>query len=116
MTNSNKNSAVKSWQEIENDLKTLFSVKEQDLNKRCKLWQQVFQPLFPNHQLQYCKYDWRKKAFNVSDKKTVDWDNYSMEKMSKLQYPGNSEFLNSDFVKFHKAARIQRHLVTENIS
>lgn len=107
-------SSTIAWDELEKSFVNLFTSIEDDLNKRCKSWQTAFKSLFPEGSYQYSHYSWRKKAFNLTDNKDVDWDNYSFDQMSKLSYPQPPDFYNSDWVHFHKAARLQRALVVAN--
>ncbi|HEX2955331.1 MAG TPA: DUF6765 family protein, partial [Chitinispirillaceae bacterium] len=103
-----KQTAVKSWESLAKDFTTLFACDEENIDKRCANWQKRFGALFPDGSYQYSPNFWRKKAFGVTDEKDVEWDKYSMDKMSKLRYAGSPSFSESDWVKFHKAARMQR--------
>lgn len=85
-----------------------------DILNRCKQWKETFAYLFEPYS-KYFSYDketWRKAAFEGD----TNWDNYTSRNWEQLSPRKlKSNFWDSLWVHFHRAALRQRHFVLENI-
>ncbi len=85
-----------------------------DVDNRCRRWQQAFGYLFEPHPEAYAydKLAWRQSALEGP----VEWDDYSLQDWAQMPArEAKHGFWESRWVHFHRAALHQRHFVLEHL-
>jgi hypothetical protein len=103
------------WQEIEETIKQLF-LCDIDLNKKCKAWGEQFPKIFEKQDNTYDKITWRKEALGTETDKNYQRDDIPPEKFETLKFGKKEDFFNSNWVKFQRAAFLQRNLVLYSLT
>jgi len=103
------------WNDYEDRIENLLATKEDDLEKRCELWQNEFASHFQQGMYNYDSLAWRKAALQSSTYSEVDWDKQERSLMASMKFDPDDDFYDSHWIHFHRAALMQRHFVLEQI-
>lgn len=101
--------SVMSWDELAPMVTARLAVSDPDREARCRPWRTAFAHLFPAHGglPQYDPHAWEVAALGEKLKQTPFSD--AAEALgSRPSYPGRTGFVDSLWVKFHRAAAAQR--------
>lgn len=101
------------WKEISKKIKSLFNYKTTNLSKKCDKWKKEFDHWFLDEKYDYDRKDWRQDALGIDS--DVNWDEDERSDFKKRHYEMQPGFYEKPWVKFHKAALLQRHYVIENL-
>ncbi len=107
--------ALKSWDQIEDQIADKLSYSSEDLDERCDNWLEYIAREYPEIRREYSKLTWRNEALKPTDEAEVDWDDFEESDFKRLKYEMLPGFFDSFWVLFHRAALQQRHLVLENL-
>ena len=112
----NSNLKPKPWEMIETRLLSAFKYQNRDCELRCNNMRNIFRDIFGSTgKLIYDKMTWRKEALIAKKNVYYSWDRMLPARIKTLKFIARKNFLNSNWVQFHKAAFIQRMFVLKNL-
>ena len=103
------------WKALAGTVAQLLADPQEEAQRRCRAWQEVYRGLFGEELPTYDRYTWRSKALAPIASRDLEWDSFKPDDFRHLRFPGGSDFLASNWVAFHRAALRQRHLVLEQL-
>lgn len=107
--------AVIPWSRLSPALQELLADPSHDSEKRCRQWHRRFAAHFKDHSFEYDRLAWREDALKPAHRQDVAWDDFSQTALGRLRFDYHEGFYQSRWVRFHRAALKQRHLVLENL-
>lgn len=103
------------WRIISDDIRTLLEDTTENIDDRCDNWIDFLRNHFKKTKTEYDKHKWRRAALVPRKKSDIDWDKFKRKSFEKLTFAMKPGFYNSLWVKFHRAALLQRHFVLERL-
>lgn len=103
------------WKAIKNRVEKLLSSGNGDCGKRCQNWKKEFKKFFVSPQDDYEKTAWRREALKAKDISYYDWDALDPDRLKSLRFSPKRGFFDSNWVRFHRAAFLQRFFVLSNL-
>lgn len=103
------------WEAIKNRVEKLLSLGNRDHEKRCRNWKREFKEFFISPKDDYEKTAWRKEALKAKDISYYDWDALGPDRLKSLRFSPKRDFFDSNWVRFHRAAFLQRFFVLSNL-
>jgi len=103
------------WEAIKDRVEKLLSSENSDCGKRCQNWKREFHEFFISSKDDYKKTAWRKEAIKAKDISHYDWDALDPDRLKSLRFSPKRGFFDSNWVRFHQAAFLQRALVLQNL-
>lgn len=103
------------WEGVKYRIRKLLKLENKDCEKRCQNWRKQFGKFFSSRIYNYDKTDWRKEALKARSASEYNWDTLPRENLRALKFSAKRDFFNSNWVRFHKAALLQRVFVLQNL-
>ena len=103
------------WADIEDAVAELLAYEDTDCGDRCRRWEAKFDSWFPAGSYRYDERAWRNDALAPDDQEDTDWNHFDREDFGRLSFKMVPGFYQSAWVRFHRAALLQRHYVIERL-
>jgi len=103
------------WNAIRNLLEKVLNLENQGCDKRCENWKSKFSQFFLSIGDNYEKTAWRREALKAKDTSYYDWDRLDPQRLKSLRFSSKEGFFDSNWVRFHRAAFLQRAFVLQNL-
>ncbi|MBW2455801.1 MAG: hypothetical protein JRI68_14890 [Deltaproteobacteria bacterium] len=103
------------WTGLEADIAGLLAFEDTDGDTRCEQWAAKFDRWFAPGAYRYDELAWRTEALDPDDATDTDWNHFEREDFGRLRFKMTPGFYQSPWVRFHRAALLQRHYVLERL-